>query len=214
MTYSLLLRNRAGWFGGGARGTEALVGNKSTFAENTGYYAGAVYMAPGAGARVVTDSTISNNRADGEASGVLGEGPGWTEVYNSTFADNEEGTPSCAGALNAQRIRLTSTLLWFNVCAAGEPDIGVPREGGPGEIIGSNNLLFESHVAVPADTISRDPMLLPLADNGGPVRTRALPASSPALDRGANPLNRGFAQRGTGFARVKNGQADIGAFER
>ena len=62
-----------------------------------------------------------------------------------------------------------------------------------------------------------DPKLGPLAANGGPTRTMALLAGSPAIDTGPNPvpdfpMNQ-FDQRGDGFARVVNGQVDIGAFE-
>jgi len=58
-----------------------------------------------------------------------------------------------------------------------------------------------------------DPMLGPLADNGGPTETRALLPGSSAADAGSNPANLFTDQRRTGLARVFNGQADIGAFE-
>jgi hypothetical protein len=41
-----------------------------------------------------------------------------------------------------------------------------------------------------------------------------LPAASPAVDAGNNAAGLAFDQRGVGFPRVKNGRADIGAFER
>ncbi|MDB5295685.1 MAG: type secretion C-terminal target protein, partial [Phycisphaerales bacterium] len=56
----------------------------------------------------------------------------------------------------------------------------------------------------------------PLADNGGPTRTLALLAGSPAIDAGNNllvPAGTTTDQRGPGFARVVNGTVDIGAFE-
>jgi hypothetical protein len=69
------------------------------------------------------------------------------------------------------------------------------------------------------DLIGVDPKLGPLADNGGPTRTMALLATSPAIDAGSNTAAvdaQGHAlstdQRGTGFARL-NGTVDIGAFE-
>ncbi len=57
-----------------------------------------------------------------------------------------------------------------------------------------------------------DPLLGPLADNGGPTFTHALLAGSPAINAGSNPLNLTTDQRGSGFAR-SNGTTDIGAFE-
>jgi predicted outer membrane repeat protein len=67
-----------------------------------------------------------------------------------------------------------------------------------------------------ADTITGDPMLGPLADNGGPTETMALLPGSPALNTGSNALIPGGVttdQRGSGFARVIGGTVDIGAFE-
>jgi hypothetical protein len=62
-----------------------------------------------------------------------------------------------------------------------------------------------------------DPMLGPLADNGGPTMTHALLAGSPAIDAGPNPVptfvGNEFDQRGVGFARIAFGVADAGAFE-
>jgi hypothetical protein len=58
-----------------------------------------------------------------------------------------------------------------------------------------------------------DPLLGPLADNGGPTQTHALLPGSPALDHGANPDELAFDQRGAGFARLSGAGVDIGAFE-
>ncbi|MCZ7645605.1 MAG: hypothetical protein M5U26_10015 [Planctomycetota bacterium] len=58
-----------------------------------------------------------------------------------------------------------------------------------------------------------NPMLSPLADNGGPTLTHALQAGSLAIDAGSNPDALPFDQRGTGFDREVNSFADIGAFE-
>jgi len=62
-----------------------------------------------------------------------------------------------------------------------------------------------------------DPLLGPLASNGGPTQTMALLFGSPAIDAGPNPLapftGSDFDQRGPGYARVVNGQTDVGAFE-
>jgi hypothetical protein len=64
-----------------------------------------------------------------------------------------------------------------------------------------------------------DPMLGPLADNGGPTETHALLPGSPAINRGDLNAEAGvggvplFDQRGNGFDRVFSGRIDIGAFE-
>ncbi len=60
-----------------------------------------------------------------------------------------------------------------------------------------------------------DPLLGPLANNGGPTLTHLLLSGSPALDAG-NTNTSGFPatdQRGPGFPRILNGRVDIGAVE-
>jgi hypothetical protein len=64
-----------------------------------------------------------------------------------------------------------------------------------------------------------DPMLGPLADNGGPTKTHALLDDSPATDAGDPNLVLGhngvpeFDQRGEPFTRIYLGRIDIGAYE-
>ena len=61
-----------------------------------------------------------------------------------------------------------------------------------------------------------DPLLGPLADNGGPTLTHALLAGSPALDAGDPSIEFApveFDQRGDGYARVSGQFVDIGAYE-
>src|SRR5699024_7389733 len=84
-----------------------------------------------------------------------------------------------------------------------------------GSMGGGNNLIVAAQgVTLPADTISADPMLGPLQDNGGPTPTHALLPGSPAVDAGNNSRNNEFDQRGPGFARSFGAAPDIGAFER
>jgi len=65
---------------------------------------------------------------------------------------------------------------------------------------------------VPSDTIFADPLLAPLADNGGLTPTHALLSGSPAIDAGDDG-GWDTDQRGTGYPRVLNAHADIGAYE-
>jgi len=86
--------------------------------------------------------------------------------------------------------------------------------GGTGFTNGVNGDI----VGTSADPI--DPKLGPLQNNGGPTKTMALLAGSPAIDRGDNTILPATDQRGAGFPRKKDGNGDglaivdIGAFER
>ena len=73
---------------------------------------------------------------------------------------------------------------------------------------------------VNGNIVGVDPLLGPLADNGGPTQTMALLAGSPAIDKGDNTLvpidpstGLPFTTDQRGFTRVVNGTVDIGAFE-
>jgi hypothetical protein len=63
-----------------------------------------------------------------------------------------------------------------------------------------------------------DPRLGALADNGGPTRTHALLAGSPAIDHGDNSAAPATDQRGVARPRDGDGNGsrivDIGAFEK
>jgi CSLREA domain-containing protein len=73
------------------------------------------------------------------------------------------------------------------------------------------------------DIAGQNPMLAPLANNGGPTNTQALPANSPAIDQGKS-FGATTDQRDAGFPRISDSPtianatggdgSDIGAFER
>jgi hypothetical protein len=63
----------------------------------------------------------------------------------------------------------------------------------------------------PTDLINTDPLLGPLADNGGPTLTHALLPGSPALDAGVAVAGVTTDQRG--IPRPQGSAPDIGAFE-
>src|SRR5208337_3743468 len=82
-------------------------------------------------------------------------------------------------------------------------------------ISGSHNLIQDGSGGL-TGTITGDPLLGSLANNGGPTQTMALLPGSPAIDAGSNalavdangnPLT--TDQRGAGFPRVVNGTVDI-----
>ncbi len=73
-----------------------------------------------------------------------------------------------------------------------------------------------------SDLLGRDPLIAPLANNGGRNMTHALLSGSPALDQG-HSFGSSTDQRGLGFARIMDSKlvsnaidgdgADIGTFE-
>ena len=88
---------------------------------------------------------------------------------------------------------------------------------GPGAFFGLTNCLIQvtNNVALPGanNIFGQDPLVAPLADNGGFTLTHALKRNSPAIDKGSNPTNLVCDQRGAGFPRQMGAAVDIGAYE-
>jgi hypothetical protein len=163
----------------------------------------------------ISGSTIAGNTARYKTGGgVFARVFDSMLVNNSTIADNKAGISGAGiyflGIANA--LTLQSSIVANNTVAGAKADIATQTALTIG---GANNLVTvaAANVSLPGGTLQANPRLWPLADNGGPTRTMALRADSPALDAGSNPLALATDQRGAGFARVLGMAADIGAFE-
>jgi len=163
-------------------------------------------------------------------------------MANTTFTGNVAG--DLGGALYAEGLYGTGTFLFLTV-TDNRDDIGVGGfqfayysteltiegsifSGNAGEqihvdgsrVVNSSHNDFHGDIygfTPDATDVDVDPLLEPLADNGGPTQTRALPANSPVRDLGPTSLpdfpGNGFDQRGTPYVREFGGRSDIGAFE-
>jgi hypothetical protein len=193
----------------------------STIDGNTGStYGGGVFVVGQSG--LFTRLTILRSTISGNAASLGGGGVSIGGLFDahlssfvlhgSTIADNT--TDGAGGGLRFRDYTIAdvqSTIVASNV-AASNADLDAVETLA---IYGADNLIdvADPDVALPADTLHGDPLLEPLTDNGGPTRTHALAAGSPAIDAGNNYFDDTFDQRGDGFMRVANGRADIGAFE-
>jgi hypothetical protein len=179
--------------------TQSTVSNNST----TGIQAdgGGIYSF---GSVTLTQSTVTDNRAVDASSiggGVLQvttEAPLPFAIRGSIVAGNT------AGVGGADLVKGIGSTLTINYSLIG---MGItPNSGG-------NNVVTD------------DPLLGPLADNGGPTFTHALLPGSPTLDAGDPTEVAGengvpeFDQRGNPYGRVRDGDVqesvviDIGAYE-
>ncbi len=184
--------------------------------EAGGLYCGSDYDTP----VMVTNSTISGNSAPIGA----GIGAGCNlHLYNTTIAGNisaglHPGTDNESAVFVGQAQGLFNAQSTLIANPDSSMDLFLFR--------GDANLGVVSHSLVlhpdpdpaapplPPDTIiGIDPMLLPLANNGGSTQTQALPAGSVAIDAGNNVLALDFDQREAPYARVVGVAADIGAYE-
>ena len=191
--------------------------NWSTISGNTSGVAGGIELVdPSNRQASIISSTISGNSAFA-IGGVYSQTI--LAVYNSTIAFNSattasDGTNPDAFAAGVQIVAtngaVQSSIVANNVADdAGELDLG----GTLSVVTGHNDLIMQSAIGVPDDTIHDDPELGALEDNGGPTKTRR-PSAPSVIGAGSNVLNLGFDQRGIGFPRVFGyGGVDIGAIE-
>lgn len=175
------------------------------------------------GAAAISNSTLSGNQVPNQSgeSGISGGA-----ILNNTNASlsitNSTLTANIAffgGAVaNFGTTDLSNTIVADNSAPLGPNFVGEATGsfnliGNPAGLTGISNGVDGNQFGTDGSPI--DPMLEPLADNGGPTQTHALMAGSPARDMGdpaiASPPD--FDQRGSGFDRITGGRIDIGAFE-
>jgi predicted outer membrane repeat protein len=169
--------------------SQVFVENSTLSGNTAGGRGGALYSTFG-NSLTLKYSTVAENYAQTEGGGLYTDLANGCEVYNSILAGNTVGQDA-----EPQDLRGGDYL-----CDVRDSLIA----GKYSEFnAGANNILGE------------DPLLLPLADNGGTGgRTHALGEGSPAIDAGnAGDFAPSHDQRGPGYDRVFGAGLDMGAFE-
>ncbi len=201
---STLSRNQSGTLGGGIHNLGKITVQDSTFEGNaTGFDGGGLNTY---GAARVTGSTFVGNTS--ERGGGLASVGGDVLLFNSTFSDNTAshtgggifnmgsavGDTSSGGGLQASHVTVA-----YNSAPAGG---GIATSGGLMKIknsivahspsggdcsgagaefsgVGDN---LDTDGSCEGFTLTDEPLLNPLAGNGGPTHTHALRVESPAID--------------------------------
>jgi hypothetical protein len=202
-------------------GNQAIGGNGIGGGSGGSGVGGAIYNA--GGHVTLINATLSANSAIGgngsPAGSAFGGGiygiDGHVSILNSTIAESSAGVGRgvyVLGMNGTAHVEIQSSIIALGGGTPSAADVLVATDAdGEVSILGENNLIRRQvgfHHAW--DT---DPMLGPLANNGGPVLTHALLEESPAIQQGSNPSALATDGRGSSYARVVDGQADIGAFE-
>ena len=165
-----------------------ITGNTAT---NTG--GGIQFSASSVHPLIIRNSTISGNSAGSSfgGGGLFLDGGSSRTMVNTIVADNTAPVAPDVSTYSGNTLDASFSLI--------ENPSGATITGGP-------------------NIFGQDPMLGPLADNGGPTPTQALELVSPAIDQGQAS---GVDQRGAprpfdfaGIALAGSNQADIGAYER
>jgi hypothetical protein len=196
---------------GGAVRTESgeitIVNSTFTANSTSGVDAAGAAIRSETGAITIINSTIVNNTAAQGPGGGISAADAAVTIHNSIVALNtDDGTAPdlFAGGM----LTVMNSLIGDNT-GTGLTEAPVGSPDGNGNLIGD-----------PGGAGTIDPLLQPLAFNGGPTQTFALQPNSPALDAGSNALALdadgnplASDQRGDPFVRRSGARVDMGSFE-
>jgi hypothetical protein len=195
--------NNADSNGGGlsVSGADLLVTNSTFSGNEAGTFGGGLVVNAGATLSIAS-STIAGNTARGGGGLSSGIPAADTSVRNTIIAGNTDSDngvePDCSG----------------DFTSAGHNLVGIPGTFCTGFTDGVNG----DQVGDSANPL--DPLLAPLADNGGPTPTRALLPGSPAIEGGdpagcddAIGASLAVDQRGRPRPTPSDTPCDIGAYE-
>lgn len=189
LTACTISGNGSSRYGGGAIAYHTATVSNCTFSGNSALYGGGI---DNEGTLIVRSSTFSGNTANSFGGDIINFGP--LTLRSSIF--NDTASDSIANIASDDTYP-TVTDEGFNLA----------RDAGGGVLIAAS------------DKLNVDPVLGPLASNGGPTQTHALLAGSPAIDSGNSSGatdQRGNPRRldlpGVANAPGSDG-SDIGAFE-
>ena len=187
-------------------------------------WGGGIYTAVSTTLSII-GTTVSGNSSASGGGGLRLIGPSViafsTVTANTAPADKGSGVWASNGTAASRVFR--SSIVAGNTNSDVDGDVTVFQSSGfnligTGSSIGAFNQPGDQTGVI-------NPLLSPLADNGGPTMTHALLPGSPALDVGDPPAVAGAGgvplddQRGTPFGRIYDGDGidgariDIGAFE-
>jgi CSLREA domain-containing protein len=162
------------------------------------------------------NSTVSGNTATSIGGGIYYTFQGQSNgtIQNCTITNNH--APNGGGVMvfnGSSVVRAGNTILARNTGSQGPDLYGTIYSSGY-NILGTTGGSYGNFVATTGDQVGQfsviDPLLAPLADNGGLTRTHLPLTGSPAIDSG-NAFGETADQRG--FTRTVNGTTDIGAVE-
>lgn len=179
---------------------------------------GNVHGTSGSGQAICANATatlnIDNSTITGNTGGAI-RNSGTATLVHCTIAGNTFLPGSGSGIVNFEGI---TTLI--NTIVANNTGVGQCHNILGGSVVdGGGNLQFPDATCGVAITVA-DPLLEPLANNGGPTQTMSLPSNSPAVDSVIEAAGFTIDQRNLprpvdipNIGNEGTGTADIGAFE-
>ena len=230
--------------GGIFASTGAVTLTNSTVSGNStaGAFADGGGISSASGAVTLTNSTVSGNQVtgtDSDGGGVRFDDSVVTIVNSTITGNSATGAGGGLGMLvdsSDKKLTIHNSIIAGNT-AGSNPDFTSPtnpaanlevrhsligRSDGTSLTASANPDANGNLIGGTTDPTKINPLLAPLANNGGPTRTHALLTNSPAFDRGSNALAVNVSnansplttdQRGSNFLRIVAGTVDMGAIE-
>jgi len=170
---------------------------------------GGILVAGGSSAASLTNVTISGNHSTGTGGGMRAEG--YLQLTNVTIADNTAADAAGLWLRDSTTI-ITNSLIANNNGPNCNSTIG-PLQAE------SSNLATDTtcDFTAPSDSITNNPGLDALGDNGGHTLTHALVTGSPAIDTADSSACPSTDQRGVARPQSSSStvaaRCDIGAYE-
>lgn len=181
------------------------ISDNSTFGDGGGIY----YWGVGGSSGVLslTNVTVSGNSAEGDGGGIIiaSNPPSMMELNNVTLSGNR-AMGSGQTIYNNGTVNLHNTIL----DSSGSDNCA----GNAAEVVSLGYNISSDSTCLSGgtdDLLSTDPLLEPLADNGGGTQTHALQEDSPAIDSADPASCPGTDQRGV--SRPRGDGCDRGAYE-
>lgn len=221
------IRDNIAQSGGGIHSSGTLQLSRMTMSGNRATDDGGAIWLEGPGSATLTNVTISGNRANNDGGGIRVESGASASFNANTITANtanfDNFGPGGGGGIwsSSSGNTIANTILAGNIdsTAGGGtpgPECAGPAVGSAGfNLVGS--LAECTFVSSDGDQTGVTGFTLgPLAANGGPTQTHALPTGNLAINTGYPGTGSGVPcpstdQRGT--ARPQGGRCDIGAFE-
>ena len=191
--------------------------SKSTFVNNSAQNGGTVYIDQSPFSNGVSSTIVNNTFVGNQANTANGSGGGVYSAIDSGIDTEIFLSWRITHFQRMVRTRVVISITW-EVCLFNNNIFANNTSGGdcysigsisPIMVYGLNNLIEDGVPCSQGTFISGDPLLGPLADNGGRTMTMALLANSPAIDAGTTCV---FEDQ-RGVFRPQESYCDIGAFE-